>query len=122
MGRFTVRIPDDVETKARSAAKEKGVSLSAYVKDALTGDPSARQELNRATMEAELEKFRGEQVTMMNTVISLMKSVSYLSKFQRRFLFRLAEYVQDDEEAAAAIMEKVDKDMIDMEKREAKKT
>ncbi len=121
MGKFSVRIPDEVEVKARSAAKAKGVSFSAYIKDALTGDPSARQELNRETIEMEIAKYRLEQVNLINAVVSLMRSVSYLSKFQRRFLFRLAEYVQDDA-AAAAIMEKVDKDLIDMEKKEAKKT
>lgn len=117
MGRFTIRLPDELESEINENAANLGLSKSAYIRQALTGERDAPKELNRATIEDEIEKV-GKRVEALGEIVkTVFDDIIYLSTWQREFLLSVAININGDKAAeqimneTTAVMDKIYKDM-----------
>lgn len=100
---ISIRLNDDIETKIKRKAKEKGLSLSEYCRTVLTDEYSREEEqLSRVTIEAEIEKLEEAQNQFSEVQTKLLKRYMYDSKFMTSLFYYFMIAAANEETAHEA--------------------
>lgn len=111
MGKFSIRLPDELEAAINEEAANLGISRSAYIRDALTGERNTRPELNKEIVLDEIEALKKDVLALHNAFQSMTDRIIYLADFQRASLRRFFEAI-DEPEAGRVALEQADRDMM----------
>lgn len=108
---ISIRLNDDIETKIKRKAKEKGLSLSEYCRTVLTDEHSREEEqLSRPTIEAEIEKLEEAQKDFSDLQERLINTYIRDSKFLTMFMYHFLAEAMEDESVAKKAWEKAKMD------------
>ena len=120
MGKFSIRLPDEIEAAIKENAANLGVSVSAYIRDALTGERNTRPELNREIVLDEIESLKKDVLALHNAFQNLADRITYVADFQRVITHRFFDAIGETEAGQQAI-EEADRDMMEIGAREEKR-
>lgn len=108
---ITIRLPDEIETDYRRRAAAAKKQLSVFLRDQLLEATPPEQELNRATLEAEIDALKKEIEALNNAVLKMTNGLVRIAKFQRAILFHaISDFCGED--TARKAIEAADKAMV----------
>ncbi len=84
----TVRLRDEAAAEFDRRAAEAKKKLSVYLRDQLLDAAPPEPELNRATIEAEIDGLKKEIERLNEAALNMTNAITLLSKFQREMLFQ----------------------------------
>ncbi len=119
MGQLSFRVSNRQESLLREEAADQKISLSAYIRDSLTGEINPQDELNRELIEQKISELRESIMDMHSAIKDLMKSIIYISEFQRQFFFQFMVAMGEEERGNIALNE-ADKAVAEMLGKEEK--
>lgn len=105
MGKFTIRLPDGLESKINEDAANLGITKSAYIRKALKGERDTQKELNRATVEDEIEQLGKRIYSLEGIIKGMLDELVYMSDYQRELLKQVAMNVNGKEAGSQVIHE-----------------
>lgn len=80
MGKVNFRLPDDIEQQLRATAKARNQYFSAYLRDLIMGDPTAKIELSRDEIELKIETLYNDFISRLdnltNAILSLQSALN----------------------------------------------
>lgn len=97
---ISIRLNDDIETKIKRKAKEKGLSLSEYCRTVLTDEHSREEEqLSRPTIEAEIEKLEEAQKDFSDLQQRLVNTYLRDTNFMMKLVYHFIVSATSEENA-----------------------
>ena len=93
----TIRLPDEAEAEYRRRAEAAKKRLSVFLRDRLLDAAPPEPELNRPTIENEIDALKKEIEHLNEAALKIMTAITTLAKFQREMLFQsIADFCGED--------------------------